>query len=148
MIFLVLSPLLAAEAPCLTIEIISENNAYRDMDQNAIIPDSSSLAIKRISILKSTLLSFRDIHCGHGLFIEMDFEELKEVVSIIESKDQTITAFGFNGKDMKKQLLPDIKKGLNRIVPFGQALTFSHDWDGFDLLNELTRLISVEDSLY
>lgn len=121
---------------------------YAALDQNAVIPDSPSPAIKRISFPKSTLLSFRDIHCGQGLFIEIDFEELKEVASIIESKDQTITVFGFNGKDMQKHLLPYIKEGVNRIVPFGQALTFSNDWDGFDLMNEFTRVITVEDALY
>ncbi len=48
---------------------------------------------------------------------------------------------------MNEKLLPYLKKGVSRIVPFGQALTFSHDWDGFDLLNEFTRIISVSDTI-
>ncbi|MCP5005853.1 MAG: acyl-CoA reductase [Planctomycetes bacterium] len=121
---------------------------YASLEQNAVIPDSESLVIKRISIPKSSSLPFRDIHCGQGLFIEMDFEELKEVASIIGPKDQTITSFGFNSTEMQTQLLSNIRSGVDRIVPFGQALTFSHDWDGFDLMNEFSRVITLEDAIY
>ncbi|GJQ57879.1 MAG: hypothetical protein D8M57_03910 [Candidatus Scalindua sp. AMX11] len=121
---------------------------YAALDKNTTIPDSHFPSIKRITIPKTTELSFRDIHCGQGLFIEMNFDDLKDVAHITQSKDQTITAFGFSSEAMKKQLIPYLKGGVNRIVGFGNALTFSHDWDGYDLLNEFTRIITVEDALY
>ena len=34
-------------------------------------------------------------------------------------------------------------RGIDRIVPFGQALSFGTLWDGFDLLAELTRTIHI-----
>jgi hypothetical protein len=34
-------------------------------------------------------------------------------------------------------------RGIDRIVPFGDALSFGTLWDGYDLLAELTRTISV-----
>jgi hypothetical protein len=32
-------------------------------------------------------------------------------------------------------------RGVDRIVPFGEALTFGRFWDGYDLLAELTRRV-------
>ena len=34
--------------------------------------------------------------------------------------------------------------GLDRLVPFGQALTFNRYWDGYDLLQEFTRRVYLE----
>jgi hypothetical protein len=35
-------------------------------------------------------------------------------------------------------------RGVDRIVPFGSALTFSAIWDGYDLLAEFSRLVTVQ----
>jgi hypothetical protein len=35
-------------------------------------------------------------------------------------------------------------RGLDRIVPLGTALRFSHRWDGMDLLEVLTRGVVLD----
>jgi hypothetical protein len=34
-------------------------------------------------------------------------------------------------------------KGIDRIVPFGSALSFAAVWDGYDLLHEFTGIMTV-----
>jgi hypothetical protein len=34
-------------------------------------------------------------------------------------------------------------RGVDRIVPLGQALTFDYRWDGYNLLQELTRHVYI-----
>jgi hypothetical protein len=34
-------------------------------------------------------------------------------------------------------------RGVDRIVPFGSALTFGAIWDGYDLPREFTRLTTL-----
>jgi len=34
-------------------------------------------------------------------------------------------------------------RGIDRVVPFGQALSFASVWDGYDLLTEFTRLTTL-----
>ena len=34
-------------------------------------------------------------------------------------------------------------KGIDRIVPIGQALSIEFNWDGYELFNSMTRTISL-----
>ena len=58
-------------------------------------------------------------------------------------KDQTITAHGFTDEELTAFARSLHGRGVDRIVPFGEALSFGSLWDGYDLLAELTRTIDV-----
>jgi hypothetical protein len=46
--------------------------------------------------------------------------------------------------DQINNFLFDIKpKGIDRIVPIGKTTDFSIIWDGFNLINSLSRIITV-----
>lgn len=83
-------------------------------------------------------------HCGFGLIYHIPLENLSELSRYIVQKDQTLTYFGFSKEELAGLVNHLQGSGLGRIVPFGQALSFSHIWDGYDLLHELTRWIIVE----
>ncbi|HET9516299.1 MAG TPA: gamma-glutamyl phosphate reductase, partial [Actinoplanes sp.] len=34
-------------------------------------------------------------------------------------------------------------RGIDRVVPFGSALSFAAVWDGYDLLSEFSRITTV-----
>jgi hypothetical protein len=86
----------------------------------------------------------RDLHCGNGLFIETRLDKLEDLVNIIERKDQTLTAFGFSNETLIDFVENKRPRGIDRIVPFGEALSFSSVWDGYDLLFEMTRSVTVK----
>jgi len=84
------------------------------------------------------------LHCGNGLFLEIDIESLDDLISVLDKKDQTITAFGFSSEVLAAFIEEQLPAGVDRIVPFGEALAFSTVWDGYDLLFEMTRSVTIK----
>jgi hypothetical protein len=89
------------------------------------------------------LAGFDRTHPGAGLFFEARVDALEELVTFVRRKDQTLTAYGFSVEELTAFARSLRGRGIDRIVPFGDALSFGSVWDGYDLLAELTRTISV-----
>ena len=62
---------------------------------------------------------------------------------MIERKDQTFSQFGFGQDELTAFATALGGRGIDRIVPFGAALSFATIWDGYDLLHEFTRLTTI-----
>lgn len=84
-------------------------------------------------------VNVRERHCGGGLFYEYDVERLEEIATIIMDKDQTLAYFGFNTQELREFIGTIQSRGLDRIVPIGQALNFDGVWDGQSFLKSFTR---------
>lgn len=80
-------------------------------------------------------------HCGGGLLFQSRISALADLEHFVTRQDQTMTCFGFDASELAA--LAARVNGIDRIVPFGQALNFSRFWDGYDLLQELTRHVSI-----
>ncbi|HEU5022243.1 MAG TPA: acyl-CoA reductase [Bryobacteraceae bacterium] len=80
-------------------------------------------------------------HCGGGLLFQTRFDALAEMEPFISRRDQTMTYFGFETAELAD--FAARLNGLDRIVPVGQALNFNRFWDGYDLLQELIRHVSI-----
>ena len=51
---------------------------------------------------------------------------------------------GFNKDDFHQVIKKKNFNGIDRIVPTGQALDISLNWDGYDIINILTKVIDVK----
>ncbi len=91
---------------------------------------------------KNEISNFRE-SCGGGFFFECFTNNLDELINLVGEKDQTLTYFGFSKKALKNFISKVNGKGIDRIVPIGQALNFSSTWDGYSLLNEFTKRVQV-----
>lgn len=89
--------------------------------------------------LKDISEEARERHCGGGLFFEYDVNELNDLASIIIDKDQTLSYFGFEQEQLVELVETISTRGLDRIVPIGQALNFDSVWDGQSFLRSFTR---------
>lgn len=78
---------------------------------------------------------------GAGVLTHSTVRSLDELVPKVVRRDQTITHFGFS----RAELTDFARKlsGVDRLVPFGSALKFAPVWDGYDLLTEFTRMVTV-----
>ena len=83
-------------------------------------------------------------HCGMGLFYEFRVNRLVDLAGFIRRQDQTLSHFGFDREDLEGLVRTVGSRGLERLVPIGQALTLNRFWDGFDLLQEFVRRVWVE----
>ena len=91
----------------------------------------------------SDLAEFDRTHPGAGLFFEARVDALADLVEFVSRKDQTLTAHGFSGEELAAFARSLQGRGIDRIVEFGDALQFSSLWDGYDLLAELTRTVTI-----
>jgi hypothetical protein len=89
------------------------------------------------------LTGFNRTHPGAGLFFEARVDSLSDLSTFVQRKDQTLTAHGFSNEELAGFARSLDGRGIDRIVPFGDALSFDSVWDGYDLLAELTRTISI-----
>jgi hypothetical protein len=89
------------------------------------------------------LADFDRNHPGVGLFFEARVDALADLVGFVSRKDQTLVARGFSGDELAEFARSLQGRGIDRIVDFGEALAFSTLWDGYDLLAELTRTVTV-----
>jgi hypothetical protein len=91
-----------------------------------------------------TLSAFDRAHPGAGLFFVAHVRELGDIASFVTRRDQTLGHFGFSRDELAALVAKLAGRGLDRLVPLGQALTFNRFWDGYDLLQEFTRRVYLE----
>jgi Acyl-CoA reductase (LuxC) len=118
--------------------------AYRAiLDQPAV--EQQRLYGSEITVLQlSSLTSSSREHCGGGLLFQAWTPALDDLAAIVERRDQTLTQFGFPHADLLALVHTLNGRGVDRIVPAGQALTFNRYWDGYDLLREFTRTVYLD----
>ena len=83
-------------------------------------------------------------HCGGGLLYQAYISTLGELAAVVERKDQTLSYFGFDATQVRQLARALNGRGIDRIVPIGQALSFNRYWDGYDLLRSFTRVVSLQ----
>jgi len=79
-----------------------------------------------------------------GLFFEYSLNDINGIKHIINNKYQTLTYYGVDKLLIKKFVLENNLKGIDRIVPVGQSLNIGLLWDGYDILNLLSRGIEIQ----
>ena len=79
-----------------------------------------------------------------GYFYEYNMNDLNKISKFVNKKFQTLTYFGLTKKYLTKFVLDNNLRGIDRIVPIGQALDISFEWDGYDLNKILSRVIDLK----
>lgn len=83
--------------------------------------------------------------CGGGLFFEAVSTDLgADLVRLVGARDQTAGCFGIDADRARSLAVSLNGQGIDRWVPIGRALEFDATWDGYDLLAELTRLVTID----
>ncbi|MER7501058.1 acyl-CoA reductase [Nonomuraea pusilla] len=80
---------------------------------------------------------------GAGTFVHAGLSSPADLVPLVRRRDQTMTYFGFSRAELEELAQALAGRGVDRIVPVGDALTFHRVWDGVDLPAEFTRLVTV-----
>lgn len=82
-------------------------------------------------------------NCGAGLFFECALPELAALRPLLTRTVQTVVYHGWPAAEMRAFVAQAPLAGIDRVVPFGQALDFAQVWDGFDLTRVFMREITV-----
>jgi hypothetical protein len=84
-----------------------------------------------------------DHRCNSGYFSEYHASSLGELVSIINPKYQTLAYYGVPKGSLLDFMTLDCPRGIDRLVPIGKTTDFSLNWDGYDLIRSLSRIVEV-----
>jgi hypothetical protein len=82
--------------------------------------------------------------CGGGLFRHLAVADLSELLPFVDEGDQTLTHWGFAPEALRGFAGEAGARGLDRLVPIGQALAFDVVWDGFNLVDDMLRRVRVQ----
>lgn len=82
-------------------------------------------------------------HPGAGLLYRCRVDAVAEIAPMIDRSVQTLTHFGIDRATLEALARTLAGKGIDRMVPLGQALAFDLVWDGYDLIDEFTRRVAI-----
>lgn len=89
--------------------------------------------------LKEQIVQFKT-SCGY--FNEYYTKDLNEILPIINESYQTLSYFGIKKETLMNLITENGIKGIDRIVPIGRTSDFSSIWDGYELINTLSRKLT------
>lgn len=85
-----------------------------------------------------------DLKYNSGFFFEYDAESLNEIAPVCTNKCQTMTYYGLSKDEIAAFIRSAAPQGVDRAVPIGKSMDFTLVWDGYDLIRELSRIVSVK----
>ena len=106
------------------------------------LEDSSNNLITRVTI-KEPYKNIDQFKSYGGYFNEYNTKSLKEIDKIVNKKYQTLSYYGFSKNKLKSLIKLINPNGIDRVVPIGRTTDFSFTWDGYNLINVLSREIEV-----
>ncbi len=118
--------------------------ASEDFDgaEATLTSDQKQNHLYRIAVNKISP-SLSALRIGNGAIYEFHIKQLDELNLLINEKFQTLCYFGVDIDSLKQWILKSNIRGIDRIVPVGQALDINTLWDGMDLIRQLSREISL-----
>lgn len=91
-----------------------------------------------LSFLSPDIVDHRG-NCGY--FLEYNATELSELSKVISEKYQTLAYYGLQKEDLIEFTKEKGSKGIDRVVPIGRTSEFSLTWDGYNLIDSMSRPI-------
>jgi len=103
------------------------------------VPVNDNFATRiNVSRIDAAITKFKT---AGGFFFEYDTDNLEGILPLLGTKCQTITYYGIDRALIEDVVTASGCRGVDRIVPIGQSMAFSLRWDGYDLINELSRVV-------
>ena len=82
-----------------------------------------------------------DFKFGGGYFFEYIAGSLEELVPVLGKRCQTISVLGVEKSDVLSLVMKHGVRGVDRIVPLGETMGLEFIWDGYNMIEAMTRLI-------
>jgi hypothetical protein len=138
------------------LEQIIKNRNYQPSTPNAVkrlnhafdlaTQKASKISLEHVGFISIDIDRFEDLDretCGGGLISHVKLKSLPDIAKFASECDQTISHYGFEIEELRKLAVVVGAKGIDRLVPVGEALAFSLNWDGYSLTNDFTRQVVV-----
>ena len=98
--------------------------------------------VTRVSV-KEASEALMQYKYNSGFYFECDINELKDILPVCGERLQTLTYYGLTKEELTSFFTENKPKGIDRAVPMGKSMDFALTWDGYDLIRQLSRKITV-----
>lgn len=102
----------------------------------------SDNVVMRVS-LKELSDDVLDYKMSGGYFFEYVTNDLKDLVPILKKQCQTISYLGVDPNVIQALVLQNGVRGVDRIVPLGHTMDLEFFWDGYDMIDAMSRNVDV-----
>jgi len=110
---------------------LNKNNKFRINNNNF-----------NLITLENTKIEFDSFNnVNFGTFVEFSLNNINQLHRYVSEKLQTITYYGIEFDIIKKFIVRNKLKGIDRVVPVGRAFDLTPEWDGVDIIATLSRTI-------
>ncbi len=111
------------------------------MNKKTVLKKSANNKIIRAEIfsIDADLINYAG---NSGFFLEYVAQDLTEILPICGVRCQTLSYFGYDIDALKNFVKINRPRGIDRIVPFSRTLDFGLNWDGYDLIYSMSRIIA------
>lgn len=82
-----------------------------------------------------------DYKCGGGCFFEYAAKDLKEIVPVLGKRCQTVAVLGVDRERVRELVFSNGVRGVDRIVPLGETMRLAFIWDGFNMVESMSRYV-------
>ena len=79
-----------------------------------------------------------------GVLYEITLSSLDDIKPIVMEGLQTFLYLGFSRKELHDFVVFNQLKGIDRMVPVGQAIDMEVIWDGYDVISSLSRIVDIK----
>ena len=117
------------------------DESIRDSNIIKVVNMENLLIYVEIKELNKNLHQYRGIN---GLFYSFELKEINDLADIVNNKYQTLTYYGVDKKILENFIIENNVSGIDRIVPVGRALDMDIIWDGYDIINYLSRIVDIK----
>ena len=130
--------------PIMGVDKLSQSLLAATADDNfgevkLITHESNRLVRVSVTKISAALMKYRG---NSGYFYEYDCDDILELVDFCNNTHcQTIGIIG--NKEMLIPLLKSGIKGVDRVVRVGHTMEFDLNWDGYNLVDRLTRTVVI-----
>lgn len=109
------------------------------VNTNINIEDGSNLVMRiNVDRLDTNIMNYK---FGGGYFFEFNAKELSDIAPIINKPCQTLSYFGLDGHKIQQFVIDGGFRGGDRVVPVGKTMDLTFKWDGFDMIENMSRYV-------
>ena len=129
-----LAPILAVDKLNIFLEYAATHEGVQKLTEDNI------LVRVYIDKLTDDLMEYK---MGGGYFFEYGTDDLNEMIPVLGKACQTISYLGVDPETIREMVEQSGVRGVDRIVKLGHTMDLSFYWDGYDMIDTMSRYIQV-----
>jgi len=103
-----------------------------------LVSDNNYITRCEVDKLSSEMMDYKN---GGGYFFEYVAKRIEEIVPVLSKQCQTVSFLGIPKEDIMDVVVKNGVRGVDRIVPLGQTMGLEFIWDGYKMIEAMSRYV-------